>query len=178
MRNRYGTILLRRFEGRLGKAKAAVLREQILLAALDRHDEGLMEMMDEELTLAFPDASNRRMRLHAMRLEAESFKVNKQAGRQAPSQHASERDHSVDSLAHSPHPTLLHSLTHSPLPSSIRARTPALAPLCCHHHHHHHYHHHHHPRRRCPRQRRTQDREGEPKNGGDSLAPEVLISLQ
>eukprot|EP00750_Incisomonas_marina_P003613 INCI13279.1.p1 GENE.INCI13279.1~~INCI13279.1.p1 ORF type:complete len:329 (-),score=62.68 INCI13279.1:115-1101(-) len=69
----YGPVLLRRFEGKLGQARAAVLREQILLAALDLHDEGLMEEMDEELAAAFPGGSNRRMRLHAMREEASFF---------------------------------------------------------------------------------------------------------
>ena len=65
---KYGQILLSRFQSRLGEARAAVLREQILLAALDLHDMALMEEMDEELTAVFAN-SNRRLRLHAMREE-------------------------------------------------------------------------------------------------------------
>lgn len=67
---KFGPVLLRRFESRLGEARSAVLREQILLAALDMHDKGLMEQMDAELAASFPGGSNRRLRLHAMRQEA------------------------------------------------------------------------------------------------------------
>ena len=73
---KYGPPLLERFEARLGQARAAVLREQILLAALDMHDQGLMEEMDEQLAAAFPGGSNRRMRLHAMREEVLFFHKN------------------------------------------------------------------------------------------------------
>ena len=70
---KYGPILLENYEAKLGRARAAVLREQILLAALDMHNDGLMEEMDEQLAAAFPGGSNRRMRLHAMREEAMFF---------------------------------------------------------------------------------------------------------
>lgn len=70
---RYGPVLLRKFEAKLGQSRAAVLREQILLAALDMHDRGLMQEMDEELAAAFPGGSNRRLRLHAMREEVLHF---------------------------------------------------------------------------------------------------------
>jgi len=70
---KYGPVLLRKFESRLGHARASVLREQIFLAALDMHNDGLMEEMDEELAAAFPGGSNRRMRLHAMREEVLYF---------------------------------------------------------------------------------------------------------
>jgi tetratricopeptide (TPR) repeat protein len=69
---KYGPVMLERFASRLGKARIAVLREQILLAALDMHHSGLIEEMDEQLAAAFPGGSNRRLRLHAMREEAQA----------------------------------------------------------------------------------------------------------